>query len=834
MLLNTLFKHWSYRIFAPGTIIREKYEAFKLLLRYDGRCHEQMAEFQDLLHGDRREDLTRIRKRYTLFSKQVAGMITCLDTMVPGGYVSLKEYHKKFDFYVRFLLAPPAIDFAPPFVFPLDQIDPENKNIGNKAANLAILKNELDVPVPGGFAITANGFHYIVEYNNLRKEIDDFLSEIHIESSHSLNWISARLMERIENAEMPPAIEQALLAAYDALEKSAGKPPLVAVRSSAISEDGACSFAGQYTTLLGVTRQELCNAYLKVLASKYRPESLFYRISHGLGDEETAMSVLVLEMVAAESSGVLYTRAPMERLEQGKKIEEVNEHLHLHAVRGLGESLVGGAAIPDQYITTREEPPRLLHTMAINPDEPIISEQQVQAICKWGIAIENHFNTPQDIEWAIADNQLLFLQARPLHIASEEPLIEVDKTVVEDLIVLLDECEGAAGGIAAGEVYRLDPHKKHGLDNVPTGAVLVCRDTPPEYVQIINRLAAVIAERGSRASHFATVAREFGVPFLAGTGDKADALEQGSPVTVNGFQGIVYQGKIESMTTVVRSIEDNQYHRTLRQVLKFISPLELTDPAADNFRPEGCRSLHDLIRFCHEKAVKGMFSAARPGTGRGALKLVADLPLDVFLFNVGGGFAGEEKQDNNTVPLAGITSIPFQSLWRGLSHPDVKWKKKAFDWEAYDKIGLAGGVAPSKDSFDFASYAIIGADYLHFNIRFGYHFTIVDVLCGENTSDNYCMMRFAGGGADFDSRSLRIDFITRILERLEFTVEKKGDLLEARIISIECDLMQEKLDMMGRLLGATKLMDMVLKNEQIVTQCVEDFFDGRYSFSQEG
>ncbi len=823
MQLNTLFKHWTFRIFAPGTVLREKYEAFKRLLRYDARCHEQMAEFQGLLHGDRREDLCRMRKRFSLFSDQVFGMVTCLETMAPGEYVTLKDYHKKFDFYVHFLLAPPMVDFGPPFVLSLDEIHPENKNTGNKAKNLAILKAELNLPIPNGFAVTTNAFHYLVEYNNLRHTLDDLLSELNIESSHSMNWISGQLMDRIRNAEMPPDIEQAILTSYAELERD-GRKVVTAVRSSAISEDGDYSFAGQYTSLLGVTNEKIISAYLEVLASKYSPEALFYRISHGLSDEETAMSVLVLEMVEAECSGVLYTHAPMQA--DGKE-----DNLHLHVVPGFGEALVGGTATPSQYVLSREEHPRLLSR---KEKDAVLSRPLTEKIGHLGSSIEKYFNAPQDIEWAIDHNgDLFFLQTRPLHISftveSPDDTMAVDRN---DLISLLSDCERAAGGRAAGEVYRLN--SSHGLEDIPAGAVLVTRDTPPSYVQVINRLAAVVAERGSQASHFATVAREFGVPFLAGTDNAMDVLEPGGMVTVDGDYGAVYQGRVESLLGGNTAPEkESQYHRTLREVLKFISPLELMDPEEENFTPEGCRSMHDIIRFCHEKAVQAMFSAGRPGTGRGALKLSADLPLDVFLFDVGGGIAADEEK-GGSVPLDKIRSVPFQALWQGLGHPDVQWKQKPFDWEAYDKIELAGGIPPSRDSFAFASYAVIGIDYLHFNIRFGYHFTIVDVLCGENTAENYCLLRFAGGGGDFDKRSLRIDFITRILEQLEFTVEQKGDMLEARLSGLECSTLTNTLDMLGRLLGATKLMDMVLVDEQMVTRCVDEFFKGRYSFSQEG
>ena len=128
----------------------------------------------------------------------------------------------------------------------------------------------------------------------------------------------------------------------------------------------------------------------------------------------------------------------------------------------------------------------------------------------------------------------------------------------------------------------------------------------------------------------------------------------------------------------------------------------------------------------------------------------------------------------------------------------------------------------------------MSADYLHFNLRFGYHFTIVDVMCGDNQAENHCLLRFAGGGGDYEQLSLRINFLSGILERLEFTVDKKGDLLEAKLHGYPREVMEQKLDMLGRLLGASKLMDMVLDGDEMVATFVNDFFEGRYSFSQEG
>lgn len=819
MQLNSLFKHWSYRILAPGTLLRQKYEALKRLLNYDISCHEQMAEFQELLYGGQCEDLAGVRRRFSEFSKKVAGMIDALETMEPGRYSALRSYHKKFDFYTRFLLAPPRIASSPPFVVPVSDISRDDSMIGNKAKHLAIIQRELGTPMPRGFAITAAAYHHFIEYNALRPKIDALLAELDIRNRISLEKTSRHLQKLIETAELPPDIQQAIDEGCAAWRHTSTRKE-VAVRSSGVNEDGASSFAGQYVSCLHVKPHAIGESYKKVLASKYSSESLFYRITQGLGDEETAMSVLVQEMVAARCSGVVYSSD----IEQGNREQE---HLHIYGIAGLGETLVGGAAVPHHYILNRQNE---VDRADPGQDDMLLSVEQAKLLADWARRIENHFEVPQDIEWAFSTaGELRILQARKLHAPSEAaPSAEV---VHHDHEVLYEGGERAATGVAAGPVYRIDGD--HGIGDVPAGAVLVCRDTPPQYVTLLHRAAAVVAERGSRASHFATVAREFRVPVLCGIVDAVRLFTPGDVVSVDADRGVVYAGRVEAMAGKRRDPVENTYTQRLGEVLKFITPLELVDPAARNFIPEGCRSMHDIIRFCHEKALLAMFSAGRPGTGRGALRLIDDMPLDVFLFDVGGGVQANGHTPKG-VELARVQCRPFRALWQGLNHPDVQWKQKPFDWDAYDKIELSGGVPPKKDSFAFASYAVIGTEYLHFNIRFGYHFTIVDVLCGDDPAKNHCMLRFAGGGGDFHHRSLRLAFLSRILEDIGFTVENKGDLLEGRMFKIEHDEMYHRLDMLGRLLGATKLMDMVLEDEDMVESCVADFHAGVYSFSQEG
>ncbi len=836
MLLNTLFRHWSYRLFSPGTMLRQTYEAFKRLLVFDARCHDLMAEFEVLYHDGRREDFAAIRKRYDRFARAVSGMIDSLEKLSPTEAGPLREYFNKFDFYVRFLLAPPEQFLIPPFVVDLAEF-PDAGLAGNKAHNLARLRHELDAPVPAGFSITTTAFFALIEENGLRGPIDKLLAAIDIEQPRSLARISEQLVGLVRGAAIPERIREQILAAYTRMEAQCGGPVRAAVRSSAISEDSEHSFAGQYHTVLGADKKNILDSYLEVAASKYTPEALLYRITLGLADEEAPIAVLVLAMVDAAASGIIYTSEPVAG----------QERLVIHCIRGLGESLVGGAASPDiffldrQRLTVTERRPgrrRELPGPGQGPDgqeltpagqAPLaITDSQAGELASWGMRIEALFHGPQDIEWAIdRQGDLYLLQARPLR--REEVTEQETVTPVSTPEPLLSTGSRAAGGVACGRVFLLQDRD---LREIPEGSVLVTRNTPPSLVRVMTRLAAVVADRGSSAGHFATVCREFGVPLIVDAGNATRVLRHGELVTVDAGRAAVYRGRAEGLLkerSLPETGKELPYFRKLGAILSFITPLNLLDPKSPEFRPVSCRSLHDIVRYVHERAVQAMFALGDRSHGGSSRRLQTDLPLEVYLLDVGGGIRNHGGE--GPVTLEQVCSVPFLALWRGLSHPGVDWQSHAhFDWKSFDEMALAGGVATRKAG-DYASYAVIGSDYLNLNMRFGYHFTLVDALCGDEARANYCQFRFAGGGGDYTGRSRRIDFLRFILVRLGFEVDVRADLLDARVAALECSELCRILDMLGRLLGTTKLMDMVLREGVDIRACVEEFFAGRYTFS---
>ena len=131
----------------------------------------------------------------------------------------------------------------------------------------------------------------------------------------------------------------------------------------------------------------------------------------------------------------------------------------------------------------------------------------------------------------------------------------------------------------------------------------------------------------------------------------------------------------------------------------------------------------------------------------------------------------------------------------------------------------------------FASHAVISAEYMNLNLRFGYHFVIVDALCGGERSDNSILFRFSGGGADLAQRMLRATFLERILHRLDFTVTIKSDLIDGQLKGADMDTNLQRMEMIGRLLGASRLMDMYLKDASMIEGFVDDFMQGRYHFA---
>ena len=853
MRLNNLFKHWTYSVIAPGTLLREKYEAFKDLLARDHEAHELMAELEEVYYGRKPCGFSRVERLTEKLCQAVGCMVNDLEIMSPAEYASLKDYFRKIDFYIKFLKAPPDYNFSPPFTLSrrqlLEETDPDPEAIGGKALGLSVIAGELALPCPEFFVITTNAFYYFLEFNGLTGPISDHLAKIDITSPASLEKHSEAIIDLIRSSELPPDVTDAIMENMNA--ETFRDIKYWSVRSSAVGEDSDTSFAGQYESILNVPKDKIAQACLEVISSKYSPSAICYRIMHGFIDLETPMAVVVQQMIEPEAAGIVYSRRP-----DGEDLIEIN------AVWGLGEAAVSGVLTPDRFLLKRtppfeivekncgEKPFQLLRSPSCPGTRKLelpeakkralsIDESSATLLAKWVMNAENYFGKPQDMEWCISGDSsrtLYCLQTRPLATARKSVDLAPEREMPAE--VLASGTVTASGGAACGPVFIA--RSSRSLSGMPAGSVLVARSVPPSYVAAFGTVAAIVSEEAVTASHAATVAREAGIPFLGGVEQARSILEDGMNVTVDADAKRIYKGIYETLAEQAKksgksdTLAGSPMMRKLKGIVGFILPLNLINHKSPDFRPESCRTMHDIIRFCHEKAMQNMFSLGdkKRGSARGAKHLATSIPLSIYVLDVGGGI-DEQSISEASITMDDVVSVPMLKVWEGLSDSCIKWDQgEHFDWGEYDNVVLGGGII-NKDSPSLASYAILSGEYMNLSMRFGYHFVIIDALASANSATNYITFRFSGGGGDDEGRFLRAEFLKNVLERLDFDVKVKGELVDAEFRHGDRNNILSRLPTLGRLLGATRLMDMRLDKNSDIPGLANQFMEGRCDFVSE-
>jgi pyruvate, water dikinase len=328
------------------------------------------------------------------------------------------------------------------------------------------------------------------------------------------------------------------------------------------------------------------------------------------------------------------------------------------------------------------------------------------------------------------------------------------------------------------------------------------------------------------------VAREYGLPALVDAGGAAE-LPAGEVVTVDAYHGKVYQGRVEDLlryrTAQSRHAPDSPILVRVRAVADLIIPLSLVDRRSPRFRPENCRTYHDLARFTREKAIQLMFGLMDDvAQGRvpalRLLKLKTTLPLNLHLVDLGDGLASHETP----VPPEDIISRPMRALWRGISYPNITWAGPVpVDVGGFLHVLGQSAINPPEKFWD-KTYAIVAANYVNYACRLGYHFQSVDSYVGDVPENNYINFTFKGGAADDVRRIRRIRLIASVLDRLGFDLEIFGDVIRARFRRRPEAEMEERLDLVGRLMAYVRQMDMLMKDDNISQVLAERFLAGHY------
>lgn len=794
MIASRLLRHWFTRLLAPNRHIREKYGHFKELLRSDSKALDLIADLDAHLYGHDPADMARIRFLLAQLTRGVGEMADCLGLMNPQAYEMLPHNLERISAEISRLVTqpPPAAD--PPYVLSLDQACDHPGQAGGKAANLSFARRH-GVPTPPGFVVTASAFARYLRDNALEEEVELRFRDVSLSNHDAIVRATGELQELILAAEVPADVVAEMT---DALRRSGLEGMRLAVRSSAVAEDGEISFAGQYASELDVAPGDVLGAYKRVLAGKYCPRAVAYRIRHGLTDFDTAMAVLVLPMVRARAAGVVYTRDPACAAVGGKAVG-------VYVVGGLAANLVDGSATPGKHYLSREPEPEILMGCACE-SAPMVDDNVLRELGAWCMRLEKVFGEPQDVEWALGPDGLVILQSRRLQQDEDRDAFSSEEAKAARLLVSDLDC--ASPGAACGPVF----HVASGADfrSIPQGSVVVTASLRPALSQFLDRIAGIVAGSGSRASHLASVARERGVPVVVGCGP--GVLAEGDVVTVDGGAGKIFEGCLPGVMAQSRDVE--RMHARIRAGNEDLAAvtvhLGLIDPEADNFTPEGCRSLHDVVRFCHEKSVAEMFSlVGRGGRGLGrSRRLVTELPLVMYVLDLGGGLS-PQAGSKGPVGVELVDSAPLRAMWDGLADGRVTWDGSQLhvDWEEFDRV--SSGIF-RMDSRILASYAIIAREYMHLNIRFGYHFSIVDALCGDTPGANYVKFRFKGGGAALNQRAYRLIFVRDVLERFGYETVIRGDMLDASLARLGLGETARALNALGLVLAVTRLMDIRL------------------------
>jgi pyruvate,water dikinase len=458
--------------------------------------------------------------------------------------------------------------------------------VGGKGANLGEM-TKANIPVPPGFIVTVGAYYDFLQKSNIAHKISDLLKPLDINDSKQLQQVSTEIKGVILDSTMTPDLVKEIKQAYIKLGQG-----LVAVRSSATAEDlPEASFAGQQSTFLNVQGQdEVAHAVQKCWASLFEPRAIYYRAQHGFDHFKVGIAVPVQRMIASQTSGVMFTVEP---------VTSNTKEIVIEAIYGLGEGLVSGEVTPDLYIVDKEEMSiiskrlsRQKHQLTRNPEatgeesntwQPIaasaqekqkLSDDDILLLSKLGKHIEEHYQFPQDIEWANERSEFYIVQTRPVttikEAAEEEPEIRAPALLTG---------VAASPGLASGPVKII--HEASQIDRVHDGDILVTEMTTPDFVPAMKRASAIVTDRGGRTAHAAIVSRELGIPCVVGTERATTTLVNKKIITVDGAHGKVYNGKVaRRITTTLMTNLLRESIKTKTKVYVNLAQPELADLTA--------------------------------------------------------------------------------------------------------------------------------------------------------------------------------------------------------------------------------------------------------------
>ncbi len=400
--------------------------------------------------------------------------------------------------------------------------------VGGKNASLGQMIKDLSsegIRIPDGFAITADAYWHYLHYNNLVEPLKKLMAELDDPTNiQLLQKIGTQIRQRIADAIIPPDLKTAIVDAYNILSKEYKTHDVdVAVRSSATAEDlPTASFAGQQETYLNVTGEDaLITACKNCFASLFTDRAIIYRINQGFDHFDVALSIGVQKMIRSDlaSAGVAFS------LDTQTGFKDL---IMIEAAYGLGEVLVKGTIIPDEYkvfkptleqgyasiiakkagnkefkivydsgkqgIKKESVESSSQNKFCLNDNEILKLAQDVNTIEKLYSSLNNKW-TPMDVEWAKDgnDGKIYILQARPetVHALKKPiPLFKHYSLASEKKPTVLVIGQSIGQKIVAGHVRLIESIKQ--ADEFHDGDILVTSMTDPDWVPLMKKAGGII------------------------------------------------------------------------------------------------------------------------------------------------------------------------------------------------------------------------------------------------------------------------------------------------------------------------------------------------------
>jgi pyruvate,water dikinase len=442
--------------------------------------------------------------------------------------------------------------------------------VGGKTASLGEMLS-MKLPVPDGFAVTADAYRYFIKKNKLEKKIRRMIKSSGNRKIEELKIAGAGIRSLIEDAELPKDLEKKILSAFKKLNCR-----YVAVRSSATAEDlPSASFAGQQESFLNVTEKDLLNSVKSCFASLFTDRAISYREDKGFNHFKVYLTVAVQKQIFSKVSGVMFTIDP----DSGHE-----NFIVINSGFGLGDYIVQGKIIPDEFLVFKKGCKMIAKSlgkkliMEIRTNKGVgekklskgmqskfsLTDKDVEKLAEYAKTIENHYKIPMDIEFAKdRANKLYILQARPETVHSQRKNLFREYKLMKKSRILAD---GLAIGrkISFGSVRIIKNVKD--IAKFRKDDILVTKQTDPDWEPIMKIARGLITEEGGRTSHAAIVSRELGVPAVLGIKHATKRFKNGQKITIDcsGERGRIFEGFLK-YSEIIHNI--NKIRKTRTKVL---------------------------------------------------------------------------------------------------------------------------------------------------------------------------------------------------------------------------------------------------------------------------